>query len=89
MIAPRQRLRQLGGDDAAPADRGVTDNPDMHVMFLWALRPAPLREPMSILEQVMANHRLVHNNALSKRHAGEGSELGVSAFDELREPWRV
>ncbi len=30
MIAPRQRLRQLGGDDAAPADRGVTDDPDMH-----------------------------------------------------------
>ena len=30
VAAPRERLRQLGGDDAAAADRRVTDDPDIH-----------------------------------------------------------
>jgi hypothetical protein len=43
----------------------------------------------SLLEYVFPDDRLVYDKAFSKPHAGQSAELGVPAFDELREHCRV
>ena len=70
MAAASQRLRQLGGDDAAAANRRVTHHSDMH---------------SHLFKQMCAHDRLVHDDALGKPHARQRAELRIAAFDELAE----
>ena len=70
VAAAGQRLRQLGGDDAAAAHRRITDHPDMHA---------------HLFKQMCANERLVYDDALGKSHARQRTELRIAAFDELAE----
>ena len=72
VAAQRERLAQLGGDDAAAADRRVTDDADVHVD--GASRAA-----------IGAQDRLAHDDAFGPRDAGERAELRVAALDELAE----
>ena len=66
MPASRERVRQLGGDDAAAADRGVTDDADVHEPCFRSDRRAD---------------RLADDEAFGERHAGQRAELRVAALD--------
>ena len=74
MAARRQRLAELGRDDAAAADRGIADDP----MFIERL-----------FIRLGTDDRLAHDNAFGPGDAGERAELRVAAFDELPEQRRV
>ena len=65
-----ERVRQLGRDHAAAADRGVAHHPDLH----GACFSSPGR-----------TDRLAHDEAFREGHAGQGAELGVAALDQLSE----
>ena len=40
-------------------------------------------------KQMLAHHRLAHDDALSKGYASEGAKLRVAALNQLIEPGRV
>ena len=66
----RQRVRQLGGHDAAAADRGVTHHADVHGRcFSSPDRTTGSRTTMPF----------------GKRDARERAELRVAALDQLSE----
>ncbi len=66
--ARRQHLAQFGRDDAAASHRGVADDPDLHAGDF-------IRFPRTTGS--------AHDDALGPANAGERTELGVTAFDQL------
>ena len=68
--ASGQRVRQLGRDDAAAADRRVAHHADVHGASFSS--PGP-------------DDRLADDDALGERDAGKRAELRVAALDELSE----
>ncbi len=70
MTAQRERVRELGGHDAAAAERRVADDADPHG---------------TCLQQRPAHHRFFHDHAFGKADAGERAELRVAALDQLAE----
>ena len=65
----RQRLPELGGHDAAPANRRVADDPDVH--------------PRSAFQQVRCQDWMPDDEPFGVRDADLRSELRVAALDEL------
>ena len=71
MAAQRERVRQLGGDDAAAADRRVADDADLHRTCFSRRRCAPSAR--------------LHDDAFGQGDAGQRAELRVAALDQLPE----
>ena len=76
VAADGQRLAELRGDDAAAADRGVTDDADVHG-DPGVLAASPVRSRCGRTE------RLPHHESFRERHAGLRAELRVAALDQL------
>ena len=79
VAAIRQRLSQLGRDDAAAAHRGVTDDADIHGNC--GARPTGSTRAS---DAALGSRR----RTFGEGDAGQRAELRVTAFDELLEAWR-
>ena len=82
VAAVRQRLRELGGDDAAAADRRVADDADVH-RFVG-------HGSSRFRQRAFGRHRCGSRTTTPSANgdAGEGAELRVAALDELLEERR-